>query len=333
MIHKHRLLQPHGTQRFVQGIDLLVTSMFTVVSMTISMTDSLAGMRRLAQASPGEWDAAARELWAPMADMHSFIPGNLDLAQVHANNFGFGPGASSDLILDALRTLESADAWVRIERALQDGVERLSTAHPGMEIPDLRVLLILGDPGNQHFMDELRGLSAFGGISGFIAITVWPTPEVLSRLEGIALHEVHHNVRYSPGGVLWDPRTVTVGEHVVAEGLADLFAAEACGTRGFTHFVTAETRANNDVLERVVEGLEVTGMQHFSAWVLGDASARLFGVTPVGLPTGAGYAAGVRIVEAYLSQTGRSAADCVTLPAADILAVALPRLGLATTAH
>ena len=88
--------------------------------MTISMIDSLAGMRRLAQASPGEWDAAARELWAPMADMHSFIPGNLDLAQVHANNFGFGPGASSDLILDALRTLESADAWVRIERALQD---------------------------------------------------------------------------------------------------------------------------------------------------------------------------------------------------------------------
>lgn len=202
-----------------------------------------------------------------------------------------------------------------------------------MEMPDLRVLLILSDPGNQHFTNELRGLSALGGISDLIANTVWPTIEVLGRLEGIALHEVHHNVRYSPGGVLWDPRTVTVGEHVVTEGLADLFAAEACGTRGFTHFAAEETRAGNDVLERVVEGLEVTGMQHFSMWVLGDASARLFGATLVGVPTGAGYAAGVRIIEAYPSQTDRSAADCATLPAAIILAVALSRLGLANTAH
>ncbi|WP_411708409.1 DUF2268 domain-containing putative Zn-dependent protease (plasmid) [Corynebacterium sp. LaCa117] len=89
-------------------------------------------------------------------------------------------------------------------------------------IPDLTVLLVLGDPSNEHFMDEVRGLSAFGGISGYIAITIWPTEEVLHRLEAIALHELRHNVRYSADGIVWDPQTVTVGEHVVAEGLAVL---------------------------------------------------------------------------------------------------------------
>lgn len=51
--------------------------------------------------------------------------------------------------------------------------------------------------------------SAFGGISGYIAITIWPTEEVLHRLEAIALHELHHNVRYSADGIVWDPQTVT----------------------------------------------------------------------------------------------------------------------------
>lgn len=72
----------------------------------------------------------------------------------------------------------------------------------------------------------------------------------------------------------------------------------------------------------------MTGMQDFAAWVLGDSSARLMGSKPVGLPTGAGCAAGARITKAYMDKTGRTAAECVTTPAAEILNVALPQLGL-----
>ena len=75
----------------------------------------------------------------------------------------------------------------------------------GLSVPDLTVLLALGDPTNEHFMNEIRGLWAFGGISGYIAITIWPTSEVLSGLEGIALHELHHSVRHSPGGDAPEP--------------------------------------------------------------------------------------------------------------------------------
>ena len=212
--------------------------------------------------------------------------------------------------------------------ALQRGVAALKAANPAIYEPDLQVLLVLGDPANEHFVNEVQGLSAFGGISGYITITVWPTPQVLNRLEAIAVHELHHNVRYSPGGVIWDPMTVTVGEQVTSEGLADEFAAELYGDRGYTHFVSDQTRGDDEVLAKVARGLSVTGMQNFTAWVHGDASAQLLGAEPVGLPTGAGYAAGTRLVRAYLDATGITAAQAVISPADEILRVAATRLGL-----
>lgn len=296
--------------------------------MTITVIDSAAGMRKVLGASPEARPGLLRELWAPMAGMYHFIPGGVDMATVHRQNFGFPTDAATDQVAEGLETLVAADAWARVGQALEDGCAALAPAHPGLAIPDLNVLLVLGDPTNKHFVDEVHGISGFGGISGYIAITVWPTARVLDRLEAIVVHELHHNVRYSPGGVVWDPRTVTVGEHVVAEGLADVFAAELYGDAGYTHFVSDQTRADDTVLTKVASGLGVTGMADFAAWVLGDSSARLFGVEPVGLPTGAGYAAGARLVRAYLDAAGATAAQSVRTPASDILGIALPRLGL-----
>ena len=253
------------------------------------------------------------------------------MAEVHRQNFGFpfvDSGDSAELIREGLDALIEADAWQRIETALARGIEALETGDPGAMVPDLKVLLVLGDPGNEHFMNEVQGLSGSGGISGYIVLTLWPTPRVLQRLEAIAVHELHHNVRYSPGGVVWDPATVTVGEHVVSEGLADLFAAELYGEAGYTQFVAADTYLDEDVLAKVVTGLDVAGMQDFAAWVLGDATVRQFGSEPVGLPTGAGYAAGVRLVGACLDAGGGTAAANVRRPAVDIIETALPCLGL-----
>ncbi|TDT32814.1 DUF2268 domain-containing putative Zn-dependent protease [Naumannella halotolerans] len=60
----------------------------------------------------------------------------------------------------------------------------------------------------------------------------------------------------------------------------------------------------------------------------GDASARLFGAEPVGLPTGAGYAVGARLVRSYLDTTGRSAAESLLTPSAEILGIAREPLGV-----
>jgi len=250
------------------------------------------------------------------------------MATVHRQNFGFDWECATEPIHEGLERLVEADAWNRIAEALKSGSAALRLANPHIEIPDLQVLLVVGDPASKHFVNEIQGLSAFGGISGYITITIWPTPQVLERLEAIAVHELHHNVRYSPGGVVWDPMTVTVGEQVISEGLADVFAAELYGDRGYTHFVSESTHNDDEVLAKVAGGLHITGMQNFTAWVHGDASARLMGAAPVGLPTGAGYAAGARLVQAYLDATGTTATQSVCTSVDEILRVAAPRLGL-----
>ncbi|MEE1737613.1 DUF2268 domain-containing putative Zn-dependent protease [Streptomyces sp. BE147] len=296
--------------------------------MTISVIDSASAMARILAAAPPKRPDLVRGMWAPMAGMYHFIPGGVDMATVHRQNFGFDWDSANDQVRDAVDALAAADAWNRIEKAIEGATVCLRAADPAVAVPDLTVLLVVGDPTNAHFVDEVQGMSGFGGISRYIAITVWPTPLVLNRLEAIAVHELHHNVRYAPGGIVWDPMTVTVGEHVVSEGLADVFAAELYGDAGYTHFVSEATRTDDQVLAKVATGLDVTGMQNFTAWVHGDASARLFGAEPVGLPTGAGYAAGARLVRAYLDATGGTAAQNVHTPAGDILRLATSRLGL-----
>lgn len=297
--------------------------------MTITVLDSVRLMTEILDAPAADRADLVRAMWQPLAPMYRFIPGGLDLADAHRHNFGFRADADTTRVREAARLLAEADALPRIARALDEGARKLASADPGATIPDVTVLLIVGDPTNDHLIGEIQGLSAFGGISGSIAITVWPTPTVLDRLEAIALHELHHNIRYSPGGVVWDPTTVTLGEQVVAEGLADVFATELCGPRGLTHFVADATRTDDAVLTRVNADLDQTGMHRFTAWVHGDASARLFGAEPVGLPTGAGYAAGVRLVRAYLDAVGGTAAQHVRTPAYEIIEVARERLGLA----
>lgn len=52
---------------------------------------------------------------------------------------------------------------------------------------------------------------------------------------------------------------------------------------------------------KVVTGIDVAGMGNLPAYVHGDATARLLGQQHVGLPDFAGFAAGLRIVDAHLA--------------------------------
>ena len=172
-------------------------------------------------------------------------------------------------------------------------------------------------------MHDALGLSGNGAVTGYLMLTVWPTEKNLERIEASVVHELNHNLRYAPGGVVWDPATVTVGEHVVGEGLADAFAREMYGDRlGYSPF-GVQHLDDDAVFEKVVSGLAVTGMENFGAWVIGDAAARRFGATPVGLPTGAGYAVGNRLVDTYLAATDKAASEALHVPSEEIITTAL----------
>ncbi|WP_199224417.1 DUF2268 domain-containing protein [Serinibacter arcticus] len=245
---------------------------------------------------------------------------------MHAHSFGFPLHGRDGTVREALAALRDADAWGRIRHALRDAVAHQVAVLPGVVVPDLTVLLVLGDPDDVYFIDTVRGFSGNGSATGYLSLTLWPTPENLHRLEAAAVHELHHNLRYAPGGVVWDPASVVVGEQVVSEGLADAFARELHGDAGYTPI--GRPHLDDDaVLARVAGGLDTAGMQSFVAWVHGDEAAVRFGAEPVGLPTGAGYAVGNRLVDAYLGATGTTASRALHVPSSEIIAVGLAALG------
>lgn len=291
--------------------------------MTVTVLDTAAGMRRVLDAPAGRRADVLREVLAPAAGMYRWFPGDVDLAQVHAAGLGFPLDRRADDVRAALDALVAADVWHRAERALADAIALQTRTLPGITVPDLTVLLVLGDPDDAFFTGPARGLSGNGSVTGFLQLVLWPTATNLARVEAAVVHELHHNLRYAPGGVVWDPATVTVAEHVVSEGLADAFARQMYGDElGHTPFAVPHL-ADDAVLDAVVRGLDLVGMQHLTAWVLGDEAAERFGVQPVGLPMGAGYAAGTRLVDRYLTATGRTAAQALHVPGREVVDVAL----------
>ncbi|MFI6509937.1 DUF2268 domain-containing protein [Streptosporangium sp. NPDC050855] len=295
--------------------------------MTITVLDTYSAMKRILRAPAADRVALLCSMLEPVRGMYRYFPGDVDLAAMHRMASGLPLDRDEERCLDALETLAAAGAWERMQRALDDALALQSAATPGLEVPDITVLFVLGDPEDAHFMGPCLGVTGNGGFSGYIMITLWPFPENVERLEATAVHELNHNLRYGPGGVVWNPMTVTVGEHVVSEGLADAFARGIYGDElGHTRIGVPHLR-DEAVFDKVVSGLGVTGMENFTAWVHGDASAERFGATPVGLPTGAGYAVGNRLVDTYLAVTGRTAAQALHADSSEIITTALRHRG------
>lgn len=292
--------------------------------MTITVLDTYAAMKQILQAPVADRVDLLRSMLEPVKDMYRYFPGEVDLVAMHQQASGFPIDRDEERCLDALETLAAAGAWERMQRALDDALAVQLAATPGLEAPDITVLFLLGDPGDDHFMGPSLGITGNGGMSGYIVITLWPFLENVERLEATAVHELNHNLRYSPGGVVWNPATVTVGEHVISEGLADAFARQVYGDElGYTRIGVPHLH-DEAVFTKVVSGLGVTGMENFTAWVHGDPSAERFGVAPVGLPMGAGYAVGNRLVDAYLAATGQTAAQALHADSSKIIDTALP---------
>ena len=291
--------------------------------MTITVLDTYPAMREILDAPRVARPELLRAMLEPAKGMYKYFPGEVDVVQLHTMSSAFPIDRDEERCREGLEALHAADAWGRIGSALDDAVPVVRAAVPEVVVPDLVVVLLLADPGDELLMGPSLGMTANGGVSGYLLLNVWPYPENLDRIEATAVHELNHNLRYTTRPDFWDPATVTVGEQIVAEGLADAFARQLYGDELGRARVGVAPLADDEAFAKVVSGLEVTGMQNFTAWVHGDAHAARYGGAPVGLPTGAGYAAGNRIVDTYLAATGATAAEAVLAEHAEVIKVAL----------
>src|SRR5690625_3328557 len=91
----------------------------SVGPMTFTVLDTAAGMREVLTASPDRREDRLRQMLAPMQDMYRYFPGEVDLVALHAMGQGFPLEGRTEEVLDAVDQLEEAEAWTRIEVALQ----------------------------------------------------------------------------------------------------------------------------------------------------------------------------------------------------------------------
>jgi uncharacterized protein YjaZ len=275
--------------------------------------------RLLAEPDAAQREAIFRqELVAPFARVIQVFGGGDELAMfsqwgMRLDQFA---GEHRQKTTAALDTLAAADAWRKSAQALEDGHEAFAAHEDRIALDSITFALIVADlSGNP--LD--RGYTGFGGVPGYI-MTVYSQPNDynLPRIQGTTVHEMHHNIRFTlfPFSMM-----VTVGEYIIAEGLAESFAAELYGEDKVGYYVTDFDKAELDTAKRVIgAALDKSGFNVVRGYIFGDVLAENMGFPKAGVPNFAGYAIGYRVVQQYLKRTGKTVAEATFVPAKEIIA-------------
>jgi uncharacterized protein YjaZ len=281
----------------------------------IDVRDDVAAMTHLFTLPP----PARLDALAAMRGISSFDEQPFEqLKQIHEHGDGFRVGIDDPRYPPALSRLIAADAWGQLRRELSRAWEYQRSVLPGIRHPEkVEVVLTLGNPDDQIFLERTLGYYGMGAVPGSIWLVAWPTDYNVTRLGACGVHELAHNLR--------TPNVETrfnLAEWVIQEGLAEVFAAEVCGadsTGGWYAGVTGAILADSFAK---VTGAFGTGMSFpdWTPYLFGDIVAERMGLRTAGIPHMGGYAVGRLIVERYLAKTGLRAAQAIVRPTAEILA-------------
>ena len=201
-------------------------------------------------------------LLAPVLPMYPYAPAGRSTRTTSATASGStSRGASS--------TGARSTGWprptpgARSSAACSEATAYQLDATPDLRTPDeLHVVLLLGDPTDAFFVNVTGGYFGIGGFSGCLTVTVWPTDANEHKVGYCAVHELHHNLRFS--NVEWNLATVTVGDQVVSEGLAEVFVRELYGPAAMGPWGDP-ARDDEDAYRKLVDNLGVAGMGNLAA--------------------------------------------------------------------
>jgi uncharacterized protein YjaZ len=240
------------------------------------------------------------------------------LKQIHEQGDGFRVNVDDPRYPKALKQLIAADAWGQLRRELARAWEYQRSVLPGIRHPDrIEVVLTLGNPDDEIFMQRTLGYYGMGATPGSIWMVVWPTDYNLTRIGACGVHELAHNLRTPNVEARFN-----LAEWVIHEGLAEVFTGEVCGPDSTGAWYAGVTGAALDEAFDKVIGAFGTGSSFpdWTPYVLGDAVADRLGLRTAGIPHMGGYAVGRRIIERYIEKTGLRAAHAIVRPTAEILA-------------
>src|SRR6266566_6399039 len=283
----------------------------------IDVHDDAAAMTRLFTLP-----AAARlDALAAMRGISTFDEEPLkQLKQIHEQGDGFRVHVDDPRYPEAWQRLVASGPWAQLRRDMARAWEYQRSALPGIRHPDrIEVVLTLGNPDEDIFMQRTLGYYGMGAMPGTIWMVVWPTDYNITRIGACGVHELAHNLRTPNVEGHFD-----LAEWVIQEGLAEVFTVEVCGADSTGRWYSS---VKDKVLEATWQKVTAAfGTGHsFPDWtpyVLGDEVAGRMGLRPAGVPHMGGYAVGRAIVERYLAATGLKAAQAIVRPKSEILKAA-----------
>jgi uncharacterized protein YjaZ len=288
--------------------------------MTIEPINSLANQK--AALESGRMEVFRERVMMPLEPMWKPFLGRMprqegtDPVLATAQAWGvYSPQDGAEEGLKALEEFERAGVWTACLAAVETALTGLNPLVHGIELGAIQFTLLLG---SLRVLREEYGAYTGAQAPGYAVVLGWPNPVGTPRLPVASAHELNHIIRftYEP----WTPET-TVGQYMVAEGLAEAFGVETVGDESLVgpYSRALSPEQLETVKPRFKAALETTGFDTLRGYIFGDWAAEQFGYPRQGIPDYAGYTLGYEVVNAYLKQTGKSAAEATYMPWREIV--------------
>ncbi|KEK23144.1 DUF2268 domain-containing protein [Bacillus gaemokensis] len=221
----------------------------------------------------------------------------------------------SDIARKALNDLKIIEASDIAQKALKKCIEFSKAANLEVAAEELKFGMYIADPEK---LKNQKGYCGFGGIPGYVTITIHPNEYNVPRIPALIAHEYHHNLRFSYFN--WNHGDVTLGEYLVIEGLADSFATELYREEHLGPWVISIDEEELEYSLHVVrEGFHLRGFDEVNSYMFGDEIAKKEGYSPVGLSSGAGYAVGYHAVQSFMKKNNVTIQEATLLSAEEII--------------
>ncbi|TPG88604.1 hypothetical protein EEL32_08235 [Brevibacillus laterosporus] len=215
----------------------------------------------------------------------------------------------------ALENLKEIQALQTAYDTLNHCVDFIQKNNLNINADELKFGMYIADPKK---LELQKGYCGFGGIPGFIQVSIYPNSYNVPKIPAVIAHEFHHNIRFSY--FAWDHGNVTVGDYLVIEGLAESFAKELYGEDLLGPWVTSFDKEDLKYsMEVIKDALNVKGFAEVSSYMFGDTIAREQGYQPVGLSPFAGYAVGYQAVQSFMKANNVGIGEATLLGAEEIL--------------
>lgn len=251
------------------------------------------------------------------APMTARTPGGYDVVMASEMLGIWTPKKEWTHLKELYQELVATGIYSETEQVIKLACQQFAAIGCDIPLDEVSINILIGDQDNTILMAS-EGYSGFGGIPGYILLIVVPNDFNKNRLTSALAHEFNHNVRFSFQP--FNHGDVSVGDYIVIEGLAEVFAESLYGEdkRGpwVNDYDEEELAYTFEVFK---DALTVKGFEEVAAYMYGDEVARSMGYHPVGVSRNAGYTVGYHVVKAYLKNSGKSIAEATLLDAEEII--------------